>query len=109
MTKSKFKFIEPNWFTNRTYNLNFRPIPDSSGVYLLVHTNCLTMRHKILYVGSSKCLSKRYRSHEVLRFLNNICKDNCNVRFYFKEVENYLEEEKTLIKLIQPRFNKQWL
>jgi excinuclease UvrABC nuclease subunit len=105
-----FKFIEKEWSTPDTYDRNYKAIPECSGVYFLVHRDhnflkSLKVKYKILYVGSSKNLKQRYRSHEVHRILREIFGD---VVFYFKETDNYIEEEKALIKQTEARFNKQW-
>jgi excinuclease UvrABC nuclease subunit len=101
-----FEFTPADWFTPNTYDRNFKTPPDKSGVYLLVHPKKLnrSMKYNILYVGSAKSLHIRYGGHEVLRFL----KEHYDyVQFYFKECDQYRKEEKALIKLIQPRYNKQ--
>ncbi|HPC39253.1 MAG TPA: GIY-YIG nuclease family protein [Exilispira sp.] len=60
----------------------------------------------ILYIGSAKNLFKRYKSHDTLKRLSKFYDD---IFFYFKEVDNYLEIEKQLIKKHQPRHNITWL
>lgn len=108
--QKKFVFIESEWKTNRTYNKNYSEIPRAPGVYLLVKTEIDLktgeQRYEILYVGSSKDLKQRYGRHEVLRILTEIY--DGEVRFYFKQEENYLSVEKWLIKQTKARFNKQW-
>jgi excinuclease UvrABC nuclease subunit len=110
--RSTFKFVEEDWFTERTYNNNFKPTPNKSGVYLLVFTPLKLpgekLEHEILYVGSSYNLKQRSTSHEVVRILSKFSEFKFNVRFYFKETDNYLEEEKKLIGIINPQFNTQW-
>lgn len=111
MGKNKnFAFVEDEWKTNRTYNENYSEIPNVPGVYLLVKTdlNLKTgeKKYEILYVGSSKNLKQRHARHEVLRILTEIY--GSDIRFYFKEEQNYLSVEKWLIKQTKARFNKQW-
>jgi hypothetical protein len=98
------KFIEENlleltgksdWFTENTYDLNFKKTPNKSGVYLLVGINFMPITKNIIYVGSSKNLQKRYMNHEVVR------KELLNydfIKFYFRECYDFLIEEKKLIK-----------
>lgn len=109
MESRQFVFNEPEWNTNRTYGDNYKQIPERPGVYFLVQRNIDVINnvvyYTVLYVGSSKNLKVRHDGHEVLRVLNEIYDD---VIFYFKEIDNYLEAEKQLIKLTQARFNKQW-
>jgi excinuclease UvrABC nuclease subunit len=109
MIKDIFVFKANEWLTPNTYDTNFKPVPASSGVYLLVRPVLDSVKKKyiynILYVGSSKSLSIRYRSHEVLRILTETYG---YIQFYFKEEEDYKEVEKNLINIIQPKYNKQW-
>lgn len=107
MSKDAFVFNPNDWFTPNTYNTNFRELPKSKGVYLLVSTTfgekeCF---YEVLYVGSSKNLINRYKNHEVKRELQEIYD---YIQFYFKEVENHFEVEKSLIKQIQPEYNTKW-
>jgi len=93
--------------TPNSYDSNFMTPPKSSGVYFIVlpilqKTN---VSHKILYVGSSSCLCDRYKTHKVMRLLNE---KYGYVQFYFKEIVNYIEVEKATIKYYQPKYNKQW-
>ena len=108
------KFIEENlqkltgkseWFTENTYNINFKKTPNKSGVYFLVGINFIPITKEIIYVGSSKNLKKRYMNHEVIR---NESSNYDFIKFYFIECDDFLTEEKKLIKKIQPKLNKQW-
>ena len=105
-----FLFVEPCWYTPNTYSRNYREVPNSPGVYLLVFRYKDIRRgnffYKIMYVGSSKNLNQRYSRHEVLRVLNTVY--NGNIAFYFKPTPNYIEVEKNLIRLTEARFNTQW-
>lgn len=97
-----------SWFTPNTYDSNYRYPTEKSGVYLIIDPHIFELPNppydEILYVGSTTNILKRYNSHEVLR---KIKKERRYVQFYFKEVENFLEEEYRLIHIIQPPFNKQ--
>jgi len=101
-----FSFDEMNWLTPNTYGNNFSMPPKKSGVYLIVKPIPDFVKnevdYEILYVGSSKNLLSRYHNHEKIR--------ECDfyVQFYFKEEADYIAVEKALIKLIQPKMNKQW-
>jgi len=104
-----FLFNELEWKTNNTYDSRiFSEIPKQAGVYLIVKTDCFeeVVKHEILYIGSSKNLAVRIKSHEVYRILREIYGNT--IRFYFREADNYLDEEKYLIKVTKARFNKQW-
>lgn len=111
--KKEFNFNPLEWKTPNTYNRNFQNPPFKSGVYLLVSTTFTPIdnkgrnktKHEILYVGSAKNLNVRYARHEVKRVLQKFYD---YIQFYFIEETNYREVEKELIKLIQPKFNKQW-
>lgn len=101
-----FKFISQDWKTPNTYSCNFAEPPKRSGVYLLTFVDFKTQKYDILYVGSSKNLNNRYSTHSKITELQKIYH---YIQFYFKEVDNYIEVEKQLIKEIQPKYNKQWL
>lgn len=105
----KFVFNPKKWNTPNSYDTNFMYPPKTSGVYLLVVPDFDPINkeyiYSIKYVGSAKNLKQRYDRHEVMRFLRN---QEIYVQFYFIEVENYRDYEKSLIKSIQPQYNKQW-
>lgn len=108
-----FKFDKSEWFTANPYSSNSKELPQSPGVYLLVehfYKDRKLIGQEVLYVGSSKCLSKRYNQHNnFIQKLRNITLESCNcVNFYFKEFENYREVEKILIKVTQAKYNKQF-
>lgn len=97
--------LNRNWYTPNTYDTNYKNVPGKSGVYMLVkYPTLLNESPKILYVGSTKNLSERYKNHEVLRFLKF---HYGYVRFYFNEVLDFIEVEKFLIKKIRPPYNTQ--
>jgi len=104
-----FLFKPNNWTTPNTYDLNYGVPLNKSGVYLLVKTEYdfleKKMTYEILYVGSSKKIYERFKSHEVLRVLKEVHR---YIQFYFKYTLDYIEMEKYLIKQIQPKYNKQW-
>lgn len=107
--QKQFIFNENEWYTPNTYNSNFKSPSNKSGVYLIVlpifDLIDQVVNYDIVYIGSAKDLLNRYKSHEVLRFLKN----NFNyVQFYFNECIDYKNAEKNLIKLVQPKLNKQW-
>lgn len=106
----QFIFDPKKWHTPNTYDSNFCSVPETSGVYLLVAPLVdyvsKEIFYNILYVGSAKNLAQRYKGHEVLRLLKEVYG---YVQFYFRNEVNYRSEEKELIRLIQPKFNKQWL
>lgn len=104
----KRKLKKEEWFTPNSYSNDYGNPPKASGVYLLIHCDFDYMhpekeqKNKILYIGSSKNLSKRYKGHDVLRKLED---KFGYIRFYFKETPNFTQEEKRLIRLIKPEFN----
>ena len=106
---SKLRIKELDWKTPNTYSQNFASIPPKPGVYLLVgfifdKPSFIIKEKSIIYVGSSKNLKLRHRNHEVIRILSEIYD---YMRFYFKEYEDFRNEEKRLINIIKPKFNKQ--
>lgn len=103
-----FSFNNMDWKTPNTYDSeNYSEVPNTSGVYILTFTSIKknNVKYNILYVGSAKNLKQRYNRHEVKRVLSEIYG---YIQFYFIEEVNYRDVEKHLIKLIQPKFNKQW-
>lgn len=98
-----------NWYTEQTYDGNFKVMEGRPGVYILIHLHIdqfdKTIKHNILYVGSSKNLKARHRSHEVLRMLKM---HYDYIRTYFKYCDDFLEAEKYLIGKLQPKYNVQW-
>ncbi len=85
--------------------------PDSAGVYMIVSRtefNDGTLGHeRILYVGSSKCISKRVLStnHPYRLFWNR----GVPVTLKFLETEDYVNMEKRIIKHYKPILNKQYV
>ncbi len=95
-------FVFSEW-TAATINYStWEDPPDKPGVYVILFkdinyesdTHCTV---HILYVGSSKSLSKRYKSHNLLGALN---KKYGRVEFYFKVTKSFISKEKSLIKLL---------
>jgi hypothetical protein len=104
-----FLFYPGDWLTPNTYDTNFSYPTNKPGVYLISITDIdmvkKSINYNIVYAGSAKNLSIRYNRHEVLRFLKL---NHPYVQFYFKETDDYKEIEKKLIRIIQPKYNKQW-
>jgi excinuclease UvrABC nuclease subunit len=110
---ARFVFKPSKWFTERTYDTNFMCLPDKPGVYLIVirdmrNISIGKMRHKVMYVGSSKNLKNRCYRHDVEKQINSDLPPMVDAVIFFLPCENYIEEEKRLIKLTQARYNKQW-
>ena len=104
------------WSTPNTYDSQYKRLPKTKGVYFLVlreifnQPTGMDFKQTILYVGSSKNLSQRCTNHPVIKkILSDYAGDNClDVVCYFKTCNNILNKERRLIKLTQPRYNKQW-
>ena len=107
--KDKFIFNPKEWQSPNSYDDNFAYPPDLSGIYFIVlpKVNYSKKRYEyeILYIGSAKSLKVRYDRHEVMRMLKQFYG---YVQFYFKIESDYRTVEKTLIKKLQPQYNKQW-
>lgn len=107
---TKFPFLQTEWCTPNTYDTNFREVPSTPGVYMLVWVDLrLSAKSKIpeqeiLYIGSAKNLLQRYNGHEILRVLR---KTHGYIQFHFQECENYYQREIELIKKFTPIFNTQ--
>lgn len=96
-----------DWHTPNCYSDAIDP-PDKSGVYLIVkHDGLFTngnLNKDIIYIGSSKNLLNRFRSHEVYKIARALLPD-AHINFYFREVESFKEYEKELIQKISPAIN----
>lgn len=99
-----FNLLESDWNTENTYDKNYKEIPSSSGVYLIVGVNFYPFDRKIIYVGSSKNLKQRNNGHSVI---NKYKSNYDHIQFYFKECGNCLQFEIELIKKINPIYNFQ--
>jgi hypothetical protein len=107
--KKRFVFKPEKWHNANTYDTNYMSPPSAPGVYMLVSSKYSFVRkkhiRKILYVGSSKNLLKRYNNHEVF---NKIKDKYYYIQFYFRIEDDPINIERALIKMIQPKYNKQW-
>ena len=105
---AKFIFNETEWNNPNSFDITFKKLPESRGVYLLVHTYITDKprlrNHEILYVGSSTNLKERLRGHQTLRFLKTQYE---YVHCFFKECDSYYEYEKKIIKEVKPKYNIQ--
>lgn len=95
------------WFTERCYSSErFAPIPKGPGLYALldfdVSSQPLTWR--VLYIGMSKNIRRRLRTHAIFAELNKVI----DVFVYFKPLnENLRTTERGLIKKFNPPYNIQ--
>lgn len=100
------KFIGKHYKCKNTYSQNYCFIPQSSGVYLFVAFNLIDNSSRIVYVGSSNNLYRRYLSHNIpskiaVTFPNSVA------LFYFIELpKGYYDYEMKLIRKLKPIFNK---
>jgi hypothetical protein len=96
--------IKEKWKTPNTYNGNYSPPTNESGVYCFVVYASPTDIGNVVYVGSSKSIEIRYKGHAVKAALYE---QYWYVQFYFLECKNFKELEKELISRFQPKFNIQ--
>lgn len=102
------------WFTPDTYDTNYKELPQTPGVYLLVLREVFPEKRRmdrtLIYVGSSDNLAIRCRSHPIKNKALREYKGDAivSVARYFKECDDYRVVEKNLIKSTQARYNKQW-
>ena len=96
-----------DWHTPNCYSDAVDP-PSKSGVYLIVkHDGVFTSgkpNMDIIYIGSSKNLASRLRSHEVYKIASLLLPD-VFINYYFHETELFREYEKELIRKINPIIN----
>src|SRR4051812_47355562 len=77
------------------------------GVYIIRVKNELTNRSKIIYVGTSSCLSMRAYRHSVYIEVTEKIPAHYSVHFLFMEILYNREKlEKSLIKKLKPCLNK---
>lgn len=112
VSQDDLKKIAKDWLSPNTYNCNFETPPDKPGVYMIIITNLDYMadvnvnQKKVIYVGSSKNLNKRYVGHEVVKIARALL-PQYHVGFYFKLDDDYKNTEKYLIKKYKPLINLQ--
>lgn len=101
--------ILKDWPTPNTYSNRFAMPPKSPGVYVffghqkgLSWMDTLVPEYECLYVGSSVNLYHRYGGHELRR-----ADRYWWLGFFFKESENYYNDEISLIKILRPSLNIQ--
>ena len=101
------RFDPEGWFTERTYSSKrFAPLPNGPGLYVLldIDISARPFNYKVLYVGMSRNLSKRFNNHEIYQALNR----TLDVFVYFKPHSEALREsERSLIKQFNPPYNLQ--
>ena len=96
-----------DWHTPNCYSDAVDP-PQKSGVYLIVKYDGLFEHGKpnmeIIYVGSSRNLSSRLRSHEVYKIARALLPE-AHINYFFHETDCFKEYEKELIQKISPSIN----
>lgn len=94
------RYILKKWKGNNRYQDNI------NCVYALITINIFNRDYDIVYIGSTKCLRSRWKSHKIPYKVTDpdlIC---CLVH---KPMDNGKNEyEKKLIKKLKPLFNKQY-
>lgn len=99
-------FIERYYKCLNTYEKNFCWIPQKAGVYIFVAFNSVTNTKRIVYIGSSNNLFRRYSGHNIPDKILSIFNDTYPL-FYFIELEKgFYDYEMKLIKKLKPIFNK---
>jgi hypothetical protein len=92
--------IESKWIMNN-HNLK-----DISCIYVIVKHDFLNPKIRdIEYIGSTKKLYSRYKSHKIP---GKIQSDNgYNILYYMPMKSDFYDYEIKLIKKLKPRYNKQ--
>lgn len=82
--------------------------PYKSGVYAIVRINFSTRERSILYIGSSRNISKRVlRPKHPYRMLIDSCVPPWVISIKYKVCDNYIEIERRLIQKLKPELNFQ--
>lgn len=93
--------LQARWHSTNPFDRNYKQ-PNGAGVYAFIEYD-EDSNKRILYIGSSKELSKRLPSHEVLRTANVFC-------YYIKTLwinsDSYISLEYSLINHFKPILNK---
>lgn len=103
-------FNPEDWLTPNSYNDNHAELTTSSAIYLLVRaTWSPSLTHKVLYVGMSTNLAKRFRNHEVKVLCDKKDGKSDYVQVYFKRCpkEALRRRERAFIKAFNPPYNLQ--
>lgn len=97
------------WVNSNSLGNDYEPLPPSPGVYAIFSRHYtydpLHLEMKLHYIGCAKNIYNRVErgAHPVRAKVQYEFRDHC---IYFKECEDYLIEEKRLIQLHKPAFNK---
>lgn len=106
MAENYQPFIEYNFSKwNSPDGYSCVELPNNSGVYVIAVPEFIDgkLKYKILYVGSTKNIFKRYCNHEKRMMIK---RDEGYSKFYFIECPDFRKQEKILIKELQPKYNK---
>lgn len=90
------------------HTLGVDPVPNASGIYMILAMTATSWHYEVYYIGSSSDLKKRIKNHEVLRsFANSECEIRSSVKVHFLPIDNHLEYEIAAIKKFNPLANVQ--
>lgn len=93
------------WKCANTYEPDYGKPPQSSGVYLFLAISFTNRSKKLIYIGQSENLLKRFKNHEKMNKLYN---HYDHIYFYWYATHNHIDIEKKLIEKYRPKFNKQY-
>lgn len=78
---------------------NFHELPSESGVYIVCDGE------RILYVGQSKNMRRRWTRHHRKQQINNLQSDNIKIAFLLLSEKELASAERMFIAVLKPVFN----
>lgn len=95
---------DQEWRTQNTYTERFDYPENKPGVYFFLGIKNKDPLNDIelIYIGSSKNIKQRKQGHDLLKKIKG---QYDHVHLYFKYCNNYILEERKLIKQFNPKFN----
>jgi len=106
ISKRFLDFIDKRYKCKNTYDKNFSWIPETSGVYIFVTFDPNSKSKRIVYVGSSNNLFKRYMSHSIPHRITMTFPKTYPMFYFLEMKKGYYDYEMKLIRKLKPIFNK---
>lgn len=91
--------IENHW------QMNNHDLKDISCVYIIAMYDIYNKKKDIAYIGSTKKLFSRYKSHKIPFKVQNL--GLINILYYLPMEKGFYDYEIKMIKKLKPLFNKQ--
>lgn len=89
----------------RKWELNDHSLKDVSCVYIMISIDYMRKTKDIVYIGSTKKLMSRYRSHKIPEAIQSM--GHINLMYWTPMDKGFYDYEIKLINKLKPLFNKQ--